>query len=105
MLRRWSVNMRLEMKGYKIPKEAQNWIWKTFAKKCQTEQGLYKFLDDGSLVFIGCPFGNHPFANSFGWFPAVFPYDDPYQAIYKGMTAGEFKGILKNMGFKEDKDV
>lgn len=101
MLRKWAVNLRLENNNHKIPKEAQTWVFKTYAQKCDKRGGYYHFLSDGSLVFIGCPGMNGNFANSFGWFPKIFPYDDPFQAIHKGMTAEEFAVILQSMGFEE----
>ncbi len=102
MLRKWAVNMRLELNGYSIPREIMKWILTMYAKECkEAVEGFYKKFNDGSLAFIGCPEGTSPFAYSFGWFPAVFPYDDPYQAVHKGMTAEEFENFLKMYGFKE----
>ena len=102
MLRQWSVNMRLEAKGRPIPKKVLRDVFRFFATKCENNNSSYYFFyEDGSLGFIACPFANNPFANSFGWFPKEFPYDDPYQNIFKGMKASEFAKILKQMGFLE----
>ena len=102
-MREWAVNLRLKANGVQIPKEAKSWILKTFAQNCGTKSiGYYTFLPDGSLAFVGC-YAYSPFQETYGWFPKEFPYDDPYQSVYKGMKSEEFAAILKQMGFKEVK--
>ncbi len=103
-MRKWAVNSRLEANGYSIPKEAQKWAIKTYTEMGDKlgKGGVYTFLPDGSLAFLGGALNKH-FPNCYGWFPKEFPYDDPYQAVYKGMTAKEFARILESMGFKEVK--
>ena len=97
MLRKWSVSWRLEMTGHKPPKGVFVLATKMFSK-CGNNIGFYTFTDYGTLVFVGCR--SKQFPNSWGWFPKIFPYNDPYQDIPKGLTSEEFAEILETLGFK-----
>lgn len=98
MLRKWAVSMRLEMTGHKPPKEAFVLATKMFSK-CESNIGFYTFTNDGGLVFVGCK--SREFPNTWGWVPKVFPYNDPFQDVPKGLKSEEFAKILENIGFKQ----
>jgi len=103
MLKKWAVNLRLEQNGFPIPKEVERKILKIYATKCELGMGnaFYFVLPDNSVGFISCPDAKNSFAGSYGWFPATFPYDDPYQPIPKGMISSDFIKILEEMGFSK----
>jgi len=103
MLRKWSVNLRLELNGERLPKPLETTVYKVFSD-CDylNEKGFYWIMEHRGrkyLLFLGC---QHPkFPMTWGWFPEVFPYDDPYQAIRRGMTLEDFERILKSLGFEQ----
>jgi len=101
-MRKWSVTLRLESHGHRIPKAVQRWVLETFARRGgENVAGFYRDFGDKGIAFLGI---NSPrFFNTYGWLPKVMPYSDPYQSIPAGETSW-FIEFLKREGFIEDRE-